>query len=1116
MLNLVKSNRMEHLVKGLCATLEQVPLDPMVPEWIGIQSRGMKQWLTTVLAGHFGICANVSFLFPRQILEQVIERESALAAGKPDSRPALSRDMMTWAVMRRLTSPNAWPPALWGAGGPLGYVADDPEGRKTWQLSRSIARVFDDYQVYRPDLLARWGVADAWEQEEADAAWQAWLWQDLAASGRPLLSGLDALIHSSGNGPVAPETQVPGRICLFGISAMPIRFLEAFSALARTRDIFIFLLTPSDQFFFDLGSDKQRHKAALDSGNAPELPGDEAGSPLLRALGKSGREFHGILENFDYHEPFGELFEDPAGQVDGTGSMLAVLQSDILTLADRGEDLSTPPLPVSPDDISVCLHACHSPMRQAQVLKDRILDFMDRDPGISPHDIIVMMPDIEAYAPFLEAVFSQEPRLPFTVSDRKRRSESRTVDAFLKILALRGSRLEKSGVMALLTFPAIADKFGIPGPDRDRILAALDQARVFWGKNRAHRDKICGMAFEENTWAFGLSRLVMGTALPAGEGALAGSVLPCDGFEGLEADILGRFSHFMATLFKGLDSLEEPRTLGEWGRCLRWIVLSMLADDGQGDMAFVLTALDDVCQDGHEAGVTDRFSFPMIEAALTDKLDQSISQGSFMAGSITFCNLMPMRSIPFKVVCLMGMDEKGFPRQAREPGFNLMARFPRIGDKQVRAEDCYLFLESLMSARTAMVITYTGMGISDNAPIPCAGPVSVLKDTMAKTFAFESQDSWIFTHPLHPFSPVYFDGKRPGFFSFSLSQRDIAAAQSKFRDQADQTGRPARGLNRPGNRPGNGQDNDAVSPMVSHHLDIKDLIGFFRRPAKTFVRKRLGLQFPDVAEAEAEREDFQVSGLAQYSIGTLCLDTGCDPGLFERVKAAGLLPLGRKGQLEWQRIQALCQPVLDLAAARFPSGAAGSLGVSLEAGGLIFSGQVPDVIDTGRYVTTFGKPTPDRLLAQWIFHLFYCAVSEGAGQTWLAGRDPKGRQPACAVGFASLDSEQALRQIQTLGRLYLWGMDAGPTFACAPCFYLAQALAKQNFDLTDAHVDTALSQARPFWTGGFYQAGEAADRYTAIVFGDMDPFADVGAIKESGLLDTGLAVFQPMIEAMMP
>ncbi len=1111
MLNLVKSNRMEHLVSALCATLEQVPSDPMAAEWIGIQSRGMKQWLTTVLAGHFGICANVEFLFPRQILERILEQAPATQDIKADSRPGLSRGMMTWSIMKRLSSPKAWPSTLSGAGGPLGYVADDPEGRKTWQLSRNIARVFDDYQVYRSDVLDRWAVPDTWKQEDAasGAAWQAWLWQDLVQSGRPLLSGLDRLIRSMENAPMASFSRLPERICLFGVSAMPPRFLDAFSALARTLDIYLFLMTPSDQFFYDLGSTQQMQKAALSEKGDSLFLDEETGSPLLRALGRSGREFHGILENFEYDEPFGELFEDPAGTKGENICILEMLQSDIMTLTGRGQDPLSPPLPVSLGDRSVSLHACHSPMREAQVLKDRILDMMDRDPDIFPHDIIVMMPDIEAYAPFLEAVFSQEPRLPFTVSDRKRRSESRTVEAFLKVLSLKDSRLEKPQVLELLNFPAVADKFGIQESHRDRIDTALEAARVFWGKDGAHRETVSGMGFEENTWTFGLTRLLMGTALPEGEGALSGPVLPCDGFEGLEAEILGRFVHFTATLFNGLDSLNAALTLGEWGRCLRHIILSMLADDGQGDTAFLLTALDDICREGADAGATGRIGFSVMAEALTDKLDQSISQGSFMAGSITFCNLMPMRSIPFKVVCLMGMDEKGFPRQAREPGFNLMARSPRIGDKQVREEDCYLFLESVMSARSALVITYTGMGISDNAPIPCAGPVAVLKDTMAASAAFESNDAWIFFHPLHPFSPVYFDPETPEFFSYSLSQRDIAEAQEAPGSPNDRRACVLAGF-------AGLCEKEQIRNADADPVGIDEVIRFFRRPAETFVRKRIGLRFPDIGEAELGRESFQVSGLEQYILGTLCLDRGeSDPDLFDRVKASGKLPLGRKGELEWHRIKSLSTPILDLARRLFPPGEPGRLGISLRSAGFEFTGQVPDIIDRGRYVKTFGKPTPDRLLTQWIYHLFYCATVADAGETWMTGRDSKGRQPAGAVGFSALDSQEALARIDSLGALYLHGMDQGLAFACTPCFYLAESLAKEAFDLADASLETALRLARPFWTGSFFQQGEMADRYTAFVFGDEDPFASVPAIRSSGLLETALTVFRPMMEAMI-
>ncbi|MCG8633762.1 MAG: exodeoxyribonuclease V subunit gamma [Desulfobacterales bacterium] len=1123
MLNLIKSNRMEDLVEALCTVVAQVPADPMTPEVIGIQSRGMKQWLTTAIAGRFGICANVKFVFPREILE--------LAMGQPDNRNSgeavLTREMMLWKIMDILLSGTAGEGVFKAPGGPYDYVRGDETGRKTLQLSRKIARIFDDYQVYRPDMLSAWsghaplntGMKSPAGPAGSHREWQARLWKEMTQEAVPLSDRLESLL--AGKNDLSP---MPQRISLFGVSSMPPRFLEAFAALGRTSEIFLFLLTPSNQFFFDLKSKRQVEKQALadhdSTGDDPSgeefsplfTGSEDEANPLLAALGRSGREFHGILENFDYHEPFGELFSDPLDA--GDSSMLAVIQSDILNLVHRRRQGEYQPVPVTDEDNSLSVHACHSPMREAQVLKDILLDAFNTCPGLKPHDVIVMMPDIEAYAPFLEAVFAQAPRIPYTVSDRRKRSESRTLDAFLKLLDLRDSRFEKSKVMDLLLSPVISARFGLSLEDQERIDEALASAGVLWGEDASHRERLLDHGFFENSWAFGIQRLMAGFAMPGGEDAMIRDVLPWDGFEGLDADILGRFCHFTSTLFQGLKALDHPKSPEEWGGCLKKLVKSMLetAHGNEGDIGFLLTSIDEMVTQAGGAGFRRKLEFAVIREILENQLDQSISQGSFLAGSLTLCNLMPMRSIPFKVVCLMGMDEQGFPRQSRAQGFDLMAAGPRPGDKQEREEDCYLFLESLLSARERLIITYTGMSISDNSPIPCAGPVAELIDAITAGFTFPKGYTWQVFHPLHPFSPGYFDPlKQPdGLYSYSRPQCRIALAQEK---QKAGSGRGAFTF-LPGQ---NGAEEGKTDPSPGQPflIDLSDLIRFFRHPVRDFISRTLGIAYPEPEEKGTDREVFQVSGLDQYHLGTAGVNLGDEAGTYSLMRGRGLLPFGEKGRTEWERIRELAEPVRRLATETIPDEKPSGLELDLEFDTFRISGRIEDVYSSGRYVKGFGAITPVRLLDQWISHLFYSLGAEISGQTWLIGRDPKNAKKAKACGFSPLGGE-AEEILRSLAELYRSGREQVLPFLPVPCFYLVESLAVQGGGISAEAVEKALDRARPYWTGNQFMPGEKQNRYTALAFGSLDPFSGRKTLEASGLLDTGLSVFTPLLENLIP
>ena len=1166
MLYMIKSNKMEGLMDGLAAVLAQVPDDPMGPEWIGIQSRGMKQWITTQVAEKFGICANLSFLFPRQMIE--------LFFSSRDTRqnPLLSEDVLMWSIMETILE-NCDNPCFSSL---QNYIAQDATGSRLFQLSVKIARLFDDYQIYRPEMLLDWEKSDGKTSfSDPVMGWQSMLWRQICASW-PHTHMAARLVDFAGQAaPVRQgtlayserpdkatdkKTSLPQRISLFGVSAMPPRFLDLFGALAQTMDIFLFLLTPSDQFFFDIKSRRELEKMDLDHTTPPDPESYyEIANPLLASLGRSGRDFHGSLERFDYHEPLGDLFEDP---LDRSSDMLAILQSDIMNLVFRKVGSDTLPVAVDPGDASICIHACHSPMREAQVLKDLLLEAFEADPDLCPHEVIVMMPDIEAYAPYIEAVFSSEHSLPFSISDRRKKSESQTLEAFLKILGLKDSRLEQARVLDLLLSPAIAAKFDILAEELLPIEEMVRASGILWGRDGAHRKELTDAGFDENTWMFGFKRLFMGYGLAEGVETLVEGVLPCDMFEGLEARILGKVVHFGFTLFGGLTNLSAPKTIENWGKSFQRLVLSMMEKThaNEADIVFLLQTIDDFIRDGEMAGYGRKIEFAVARDIIEGKLDKRFAQGSFLAGSLTFCNLMPMRSIPFKVVVLMGMDEQSFPRKSVALGFDLIKKYPQIGDKQEREEDRYLFLESLLSARNRLIITYTGMSIKDNSPIPCSGVVEELKDVMLESFEFPENFLFCFHHPLHPFSPVYFsqpDFSQPGFstagsfFSFSQDQCRIALSQAVMekKDAPEQTVflprdfclDPATGTD-----PKKGMDlenkinlvagmesdkmNDRATnaPEISS-LTLADLVRFFRNPVQAFVTQGLNLSFAEIEEPAPDREVFQLSGLSRYGLGSYYMEKETKTDLYPLVRAGGLLPFGQKGKSEWDRVKALGDPIIALADTMDPGQPVPSLWVDTQVGDFQVTGSITDLYEEGRFLAGFGRVTPARLLTQWIYHLFLngqislnnlaslnsrTPLNDPAthGQpchTRIIGQDPKGKLPAVAYSFSPMVSQP---HIDSLIDLYQRGQNQPLAFFCDTSFHLAQSLAKKNYEQSRENLELALSQSRRFWSDRFYGGGEGMNRYVSLVFGASDPFENMDNFIESGIVDNALKIYKPLLE----
>lgn len=1097
MFNIIKSNRMEILIQGLSSILEQGGGNPMLPEWIAVQSRGMKQWISLKLAERLGICANMRFVFPRPLADELLSHFKPFE----NMGETVKEDFFFWSAMKLIRENRSFDEL----SGIEAYIREDAGGKKLFQVSRKIATLFDDYEVYRPDMLWDWQnrpKKDILKDPSAD--WQAFLFLKMMET-RPE-QHLAVKAHAFFRQFTKEKFNMdglPAQISLFGISALPEFFLQVFEKVSSVMDIHLFLLTPSSRFFFDIRSDREMEKAALKKGGnkAPEFLFEEAVNPLLSSFGALGIRFHAGLENYQYHEPFDDLFLDPLDET--RGSMLFVIQSDILNLNHRKVGGETPPLAVDPSDASISIHACHSPMREARVLKDLLLAEFEKDPGLAPHDIIVMMPDIEAYAPFIESVFSLETPLPFSISDRRKRSESEPLEAFLKILALQGSRLEKSLVLDLLLSESIAKKFKINFDDVSRIEQMAGNAGILWGRDQDHRQALGFGPFEENTWQFGLNRLFMGMVMPEGYDGLVRGILPCESFEGPELEVLGKLAAFCHALFSGLSSLEGEKNMETWIEVFRKLSFSLLDETGKSseDLFFLMEILDELGSGAKTAGFTDAVSFDVVHSLVAQKLDLNISQGNFMSGNITFCNILPMRSIPFKIVALMGMDETAFPKKVYTPGFNLMKKYPKPGDKNERHEDLYLFLETLLSARQKLIITYAGMSIKDNSLIPASGVVSELMEVMEQSFIFPGGYQYRFFHPLHPFDPAYFNGTGL-LFSYSRDNCRMATALLKERIEkrpfveVEVRGKPQEAL-------------------LTVSLD--DIIRFFRNPIEGFVKQGLNITLKTLEEEKEDREAFTVAGLDQYLLGTLLLEKESlsrhETDLYPVLRAMGSLPPGRKGRLEYEKLMTLADPLIQeikkiSGMKRLPMITAG-----VDVDGGMVSGQITDIREEGIFLIGFGRVNGARMLSAWIRHLFLNAAGsvDYPKATFLTGRDPKGKKPVLTYRFPELGQDARL-YLNQLVDIFQKGQKELFYFFCETSFQFAEALSADGFELTEESASKAMERAKKFWYDRHRGTGEKENRYVGLCCEPDDPFESVETLFSSGFAENAVRVYRPLLE----
>lgn len=985
-------NQLEQLRQLVTGWVASHPLRPLESDVMVVQSNGIAQWLRMALAadpefasdgtqtgGGCGIAAAVDVQLPARFLWQVYR--AVLGADAIPTESPLDKQPLTWRLLRLLpallTQPDFAPLAR--------YLSDDAFGRRRYQLAERLADLYDQYQVYRADWLTDW--AQGRDQLQLSRGgtqplpphqrWQAALWRallkDLRADGLAT-AGSRALVHPQFLQAVSELRQrppaLPRRVVIFGLSALPAQALEVLAAIAPWCQVILAVLNPCQYYWGDIVEDRallrqayrrQAQKPGMPEGGLGEDDWHQHAHPLLATWGRQGRDFLSLLDNAEaskfispllaaFQESRHDFFTGPATQ-----TLLGQLQDDVLNLRPLAETRALWPAVKATQDVSLRCHIAHSARREVEILHDQLLARFAADPTLRPRDVIVMVPDVNTYAALVQAVFGQfergHPRhLPFALADQRQRGVQPLLIALEYLLALPEQRITATEIMDLLDVPAVRLRFGIEVGDLPLLRRWISQAGIRWGIDGAQR-AAQGMsaAWDANTWQFGIDRLLLGYA--AGDlpltSADGGTLIPCDEAAGLSAALLGPLSDLLDALSQTLRELQQPATPEQWLPRLQQLMArffstdarSASADQAEADAALLSqlqTALDSWQGNCRQAGVVEELPLVLVREAWLAGLDAGGLQQRFLAGAINFCTLMPMRAIPFRVVCLLGMNEADYPRRQPPLDFDLMAGNYRPGDRSRREDDRYLMLEALLSAREQLYISWIGRHVRDNSERAPSVLVGQLREHIAQGWALAGGGDLLAAlttvHPLQPFSARYFT---PGSGVFSYAGEWLAQHQQST---AAMPGSPS------------------LLPVLEPPLavTVEGLQRLLSNPVKQFFQTRLKVQLDREEQALEDHEPFDLSGLthhaalqqvldgARLSIEPLSLAAALEAlpaALAEtthRLQGEGRLPLAGFGQ-RWQaalQTDALNQLQRWLQVqAQWPQPVAGGLSVSLAAVG---------------------------------------------------------------------------------------------------------------------------------------------------------------------------------------
>ena len=1118
-----RSNRTEVLIQELGALVGGPGLDPFTPETLVVQGRGMERWLSMQLADRLGVWANPKILSLRGLLDMIFKRVL-----DSEIDPVFDPESLMWSVADVL-------PGLVGQPGfeSIGrFLEADEDGRKRFQLSRQIANTFYQYMTYRPEMIVAWQSPELSQALDPDARWQAQLWRELIDR-----LGADHLVGRAGEfvrhleGAALAADCLPDRISIFGISSLPPLYLDLFSALSNQLELHLFMLSPTREYWADMASPRESRRALRKDESQDATSLHLENHALLASLGRLGRDFQQMLEDegnyfeHNYVEGDDDLYRDP---MDESQSMLRILQSDMLNLRNRSQAAGPDGpdeglLPLDREDGSIRVHSCHSPMREVEVLREELLACFEALPTLEPQDIVVMTPDIEAYAPYIDAVFGVRSRkadaiakgegaIPFRIADRGPLTSDQVVEAFGRGLDFVGGRFSATAALDLLGLACVRERFGFAARDIEIVKSWIVESGIRWGVDGAHRESYDQPGNRENTWRFGLDRLLLGYGVPDDQRSLFRGVRPLDAVEGQGAERLGRMLDYCEFLFAQREKLAAPRSPGQWrDNLLEFLAGLAERDDENSEQHLLLRqVLDAIAKQAANAKFDADVSLATMREQIDRDLGHARTPSGFLAGGVTFCELIPMRSIPFKVVCLLGLNDGAFPRVRQPLGFDLVAKDPRVGDRTTREDDRYLFLEALLAARERLVITFVGQSIKDGSLLPPSVVVDELLDSLTETFAPPDtpqsdhrraiRDAVLIRHPLQPYSARYFDRERDSRLHAHSALYCEAAEQLAKSLQPD-------------------------LPFIENELQVSDveeieldqLIAFFRHPARHFIRDWMQISFRENTDELALREPFELDALDQFKLGSQLLEwvgSGVsEPEAFALARGSGRLPHGLAGRIVFDDLMRSVVTMADQEQELTGDETRPPVPFSIEVAGTRLIGELPDLAGKGQILSRFAKLGSAAELGAWIRHLvLQVAAADPQAQgfaeigldTYLIGR-PSKSEPTIARFTRPESPEQTLAH---LVGLFLAGRSTPlPLFPRTSRLYAERTFAGKDHD-------NALSHAKAKYTEDRFAAGEGFDPYNVLAFKGLDPFdPDTELAGNHRFEELADSVFTPLLTA---
>ncbi|HNO39020.1 MAG TPA: exodeoxyribonuclease V subunit gamma, partial [Marmoricola sp.] len=888
---------------------------------------------------------------------------------------------------------------------------------------------------------------------------------------------------------------LPSRLSLFGHTRIPAAELELIVALSEHREVHLWLPHASPALW-----------TALEGRAAPQRRSEDHShevvvQPVLRSLGRDLRELQASL---------GPVESSSAPVPEFNSGLLGRLQADIVA-----NQSSSPQDPI-PGDNSISVHACHGAARQVEVLREVILGLLADDHTLQPRDILVMCPDIESYVPLLTAAFGMgsvgidegvadqvHPGhfLRVMLADRSPVQTNELLGVLSRVLEIAGGRAEASRVLDLMAVPAVRRRFGWSDEDLEQITEWVAEAGVRWAFDARHRASYGLDGVLQDTWSWGVDRILAGVAVSADAGVWFGTTLPLDQVSSGSIDLAGRLAEFIDRLGHACTQLNGTHPISHWLDTLVDTAEALsLVDRGEewqvGQLRREVAALDLNGARGDQV----HLRLADVRELLAERLQGRPSRANFRSGTLTVCTMTPMRSVPHRVVCLLGLDDGRFPRSASTDGDDALLRDPLVGERDARSEDRQLLLDAVLSATDHLVITYTGANETNNQTRPPSVPLQELIDCLSRMS--NDKPEFVFHHPLQPFAVANFTSQ--------LTSGDQAALSFDHRAFAAAVAARA-----PRNEPLSISTITLTKPDPEE-IDLLDLIAFFKSPAKQFVRNGLDIGLPQDSEGVSDQIPISVDGLMEWKIGEQVLEqllNGMSPDhACQQAWRTGVLPPGRLG---WARMTGIANGAQLVAAevARLRAGeSAQAIDVDLNLpNGTRITGTVQSLFGSARVLGTYSRLKQKNWLDAWIPHLVTSLHTPEAGiNSGIVGRGPKPRRDN---GAAESFSRAMFNFLADPDQVTQWLIDLVELYQLGQRQPLLLPMATAQNWVAHTNQSRAFAEARKAWLGNNYVPGEQAAAENALVWGPQLPFEEIFRINP-GFDRQANQLWRPLLDSL--